>query len=331
MSRLTNKQVQFRVWELDKYLIKQYKEQSVQKKRDSALYEKEFKKRIKKVIKILTPITNEAAKNLRVYRERGRKPELKPNEKLRLMLIHQLFGKSNRIMSYMLLLFSLMTGIDVSYKTIERLYSDEETQLALHNLLISMLQKKKVREVDVCGDATGYGLFISKHYYSYAQKLKDKAKDSKNTKKSFVYQFALMDLSTRMYVCFGSSLISEKQAFDKAMQMLGELDVRIRSVRLDRYYSFPCYVKQFPKSTVYIIPRKNSKLGHGDEWLETMRRFLEDTLDYLREYFKRVNSENGFAQDKKMFGDKVRQKREDRIEIVLFCRGIWHNLLYLFS
>lgn len=138
-----------------------------------------------------------------------------------------------------------------------------------------------------------------------------------------------MDLKTRMYVCFGSSLISEKRAFDKAMEMLKKLDVSINSIRLDRYYSFPTYVKQFPGSTIYIIPRKNSKLGHGTEWLEIMRRFLEDTMKYLGEYFKRVNSENGFSQDKKLFGDRVRQKRNDRIDTVLFCRGVWHNLLYL--
>jgi len=329
--RLTNKQIQFRVKQLDKFLIKEYKEQSIQKKRDSALYEKEFMRRIKKTIRLLNPITEKATKNLRTYRKRGRRPELRPNEKLRLILIHQLFGKSNRMMSYMLLIFSLMTGINVSYKTVERLYSDEETELALHNLLILMLRKKGIKEIDACADATGYGLFISKHYLSYAQKLKDKAKESKNTKKAFVYQFALMDLATRMYVCLGTSLISEKQAFDKAMQMLEEVDVKIRSVRLDRYYSFPSYVKQFPNSIVYIIPRKNSKLGHGEQWLNTMRRFLEDTMKYLGEYFRRVNSENGFAQDKKMFGDKVRQKRNDRIDTVLFCRGIWHNLLYLFS
>lgn len=316
---------------MDKLLINEYKEKSVQKERDSALYEREFKRRIKKAIKLLAPITKEATKDLRIYRERGRRPELKPDEKLRLILIHQLFGKSNRMMSYMLLIFSLMTGVDVSYKTVERLYSDEETEIALHNLLMLMLKKRNVKEIDVCGDATGYGLFISKHYSSYAQKLRDKAKDSEFTKKAFVYQFALMDLSTRMYVCFGSSLVSEKQAFDKAMQMLKELKLKINSVRLDRYYSFLSYVKQFPDSVVYIIPRKNSKLGHGDQWLRTMRCFLEDTMNYLREYFKRVNSENGFAQDKRLFGDKVRQKREDRIDTVLFCRGIWHNLLYLFS
>jgi transposase len=329
--QIRNKQIKHRLWELGKFLLNQYKEQSVQKEKDYALYEKKFKKRIKKVIKELTTITNEATRNLKIYRGRGRRPQLKPNDKLRLILIHQIFGKSNRMMSYMLLIFSLMTGIDVSYKTIERLYSDEETEIALHNLLILILNKKGIREIDACGDATGYGLFISKHYLSYAEKLKDNAKESKNTKKAFVYKFALMDLSTRMYVCFGSSLISEKQAFDSAMQMLKETNIKIKSIRLDRYYSFPTYVKQFPDSTVYIIPRKNSRLGHGEQWLNTMRRFLEDTMTYLGEYFKRVNSENGFAQDKKMFGDKVRQKRDDRIDTVLLCRVVWHNLLYLFG
>jgi transposase len=263
--QLRNKQIQYRLWEIDKFLLDQYRKQSKQIKRDYEQYEREFMRRIKKAIKLLTPITDEATKNLRIYRERGRKPELKPNEKLRLILIHQLFGKSNRMMSYMLLIFSLMTGINISYKTVERLYSDEEIEMALHNLLIMMLRKKGVKEIDACADTTGYGLFINKHYLSYAQKLKDKAKHSKNTKKAFVYQFALMDLKTRMYVCFDSSLVSEKQAFDKSMQMLKEMDVKIKSIRLDRYYRFPSYVKQFPNSTVYIIPRKNSKLGHGDE------------------------------------------------------------------
>jgi transposase len=40
-----------------------------------------------------------------------------------------------------------------------------------------------------------------------------------------------------------------------------------------------------------------------------MKSFVEDTLDYIGEYFQRVNSENGFAQDKKVLGWRVSQKR----------------------
>lgn len=336
MGRLYEKDIHEKLIELEKIILPKYREESKKRiegqKIDYALYEKEFRKRMKGAIKILTPITNEATRTLFFYREKGVKPLLKPNEKLRLILIHQLFGKSNRNMSYMLMLFSLMTGVDVSYKYVERLYSDPETEAALFNLLILLLKKKKIDEIDCCGDATGYSLIISKHYLSEVNKLKDKIKeqDPKNEKKAFVYKFALMDLKTRMYVCYGSSLISEKRAFDKAMQMLKLLDVSIKSIRLDRYYSNPCYVKQFPDSKVYIIPKSNSGLGHGDEWLNAMKSFVEDTYNYIREYFQRVNSENGWAQDKKLLGWKVSQRRCDRIDTALFCRCIWHNLFYLF-
>lgn len=331
--QLRNKQIKKRLLELNTF-IEEYKEfsRAHKEKPNYAKYEKEFKKRIRKAVKILKQMTDEATTHLRVYRGRGAKPFLKPNEKLRLILIHQLVGKSNRIMSNMLLLFSLMNGIDVSYKTIERLYSDPEVEAALFNLLILILRKKKIGQIDTCGDATGYSLIISKHYASEVNKYKEKIKkqDGNQKKKAFVYKFALMDLSTRMYVCFGTSLKSEKKAFDKAMQMLNKIDVSIKSVRLDRYYSLPYYVSLFKQAKVYIIPRKNSKLGHGDEWLETMKRFLDDTMSYLKEYFRRVNSESGFAQDKKLFGWKVSQKIEERIDTALFCRVIWHNLINLF-
>ena len=336
MGQIWEEHIHNKLTELDKVILPKYREES--KKRieeqniDFALYEKEFKKRIKSAIKILTPITNEATSGLVFYREKGVRPLLKPNEKLRLILIHQLFGKSNRNMSYMLMLFSLMTGIDVSYNYIERLSSDPETEAALFNLLILLLKKKEINKIDCCGDATGYSLMISKHYLSEVNKLKDKIKeqDSKENKKAFVYNFALMDLKTRMYVCYGTSLISEKKAFDEAMKMLKLLDVSINSIRLDRYYSNPCDVKKFPNSKVYIIPKINAGLGHGDEWLNTMKSFVEDTWNYLHEYFKRVNIENAWAQDKKVLGWKVSQKRLDRIDTALFCRCIWHDLFYLF-
>ena len=328
MGQIWEKHISNKLKELEKIILPVYREKSKKEREergiDYALYELEFRKRIKHAIKTVNPITNEAVNCLVFHRGRRNKPALKAHEKLRLILIHQLFGKSNRNMSCMLLLFSLMTGVDVSYKTIERFYSDAETEAALFNLLVLMLRKKKVFEIDCCGDGTGYSLFISKHYLSEVNKLKDKVKeqDIKNEKKSFVFKFALMDLKTRMYVCYGTSLKSEKDAFNKAMTMLKRLDVSIKSIRLDRYYSNPCDVKQFPDSKVYIIPKKNAGLGHGDEWLNAMKSFVENTLNHIEEYFQRVNSENGWAQDKKVFGWKVSQRRLDRIDTALFCRCI---------
>tara|TARA_Y100000296_G_scaffold4518_1_gene5828 strand:- start:111 stop:1055 length:945 start_codon:yes stop_codon:yes gene_type:complete len=311
------------------FLLEQYKKEHESKGMNWEKYEKEFKERFRNAMNNLNPLIEKACKNISFYRGKGDKPTLTVEQKLKLLLLSQLAGKSNRMMANMTRLFSLITGIDRSYKTIERLYSDPEVNCALFNLWILILKNKGVKEVDTCGDATGFGLFISKHYSSYAQKLKDKAKDSKNTKRSFVYKFSLLDLKSKMYVCFGTSLISEAKAFHKAMEMLGLLDIKIKSVRLDRYYSFPCYAKLFPESKFYVIPRKGAGLGHGDEWLNAMRSFVWDFMNHMKEYFKRNNSESCFGADKKMFGWKVRQKRADRIDTALFCRDIWHNLFRL--
>jgi transposase len=93
-------------------------------------------------------------------------------------------------------------------------------------------------------------LTISKHYESVAKEIKEKAKDDSSTleeeeeeqqskRQAFAYTFRLMDLSSWMYIAWGSSLKSEKKdAYDKAMHMLSELDSTLDSVRLDRYYSF---------------------------------------------------------------------------------------------
>ena len=112
--------------------------------------------------------------------------------------------------------------------------------------------------------------------------------------------------------------------------MLSRIDVNINSIRLDRYYSFPSYVNQFKESKVYIIPKKNVELANGFKWHETLKNFLLNTMDYLEEYFKRNNSESGWASDKKMFGWKISQKRDDRIDTALFVRAVWHNLLLIY-
>lgn len=329
MAELWEKHIHDRLKDLENYLLEKYRKEHPKKEIDYAAYEKEFRQRFRNAMHELPLLVAQATSHLKLYRGKGDKPSLSPKERLRLLLTSQLAGKSNRMMAYMTQLFATITGIHRSYKTIERLYSDREVEIALFNLWVLMLKKKNVKHIDSTGDATGYGLFISKHYATYAKKLKDKAKDAESTKKSFVYKFALMDLKTKMYVCFGTSLISEKRAFDQAMQMLKETGVKIKSIRLDRYYSFPCYVGMFPEAKVYIIPRTDAKLGHGVHWYETMKSFVEQTMHYLEEYFKRENSEVGWSVDKKMFGGSVRQKREDRINTALFCRAVWHNLLRL--
>jgi len=134
-----------------------------------------------------------------------------------------------------------------------------------------------------------------------------------------------MDLKTKMK--FGSSMKSEKDEFNRAMMFLKTVDVKLKSVRLDKYYSESSYMSRFDKDTaVYIIPKKNATLNGSQKWKDTMREFVTDTYQYLKEYYKRENSEAG---DKKLFGWGIAQRREDRIDSALFCTGLWHNLFNL--
>lgn len=331
MVQIRAKQIRQKVKILDS-IIEEYKKINPQRKRDYVKYESEFKRRLKKSIKNLDRLINESIERLNYCSKNENKHSLTLAKRMRLILVKELTEKGNRKIANLLDLFSMLNGINISYKTVERLYSDDKVRLGLHNLFILTLNKRGIKNIDACGDATGYSLTITKHYSSYVQKLKDKVKCQEDCKKkSFVYQFVIMDLKNKMYVCYGSSLKSEKEAFDKAIQMLQDIDVKIESIRLDRYYSCPVYVNLFKGSRVYIIPKKNVELANGLKWNDIMTEFVINTMNYLKEYFKRNNSESGFSSDKKMFGWKVSQKRDDRIDTSLFVRTVWHNLLLLYN
>ena len=330
MDIMRSKEIKDRLKYIDDFLLDHYKDNKKHEKRDWRTYEQQLMNRVKKGLKNLEPLVNEAI-NFEFHRGQGRKPDIELKHRVLLLLLKQFIGKSNRTMASMLTIFSIFSDIDVEYKTIERLYSDKEVEIAIYNLHILILKKKGVKEIDACGDGTGYSLTIKKHYASVISKMKDKAKEAKpKKKKSFVYSFSLLDLDSKMYVAFGTSLKSEKQAFDRAMKMLKYSDVEIKSIRLDKYYSLPSYVDKFEDAKVYIIPRKNATLRGSWKWKDTMEDFVNNTLSYLGQYYRRNNSESGFSADKRWFGWKVMQKRDDRIDTAITCTNVWHNLLNLY-
>jgi hypothetical protein len=112
-------------------LVKHYKEQKETKKRDWKTYEQKFAQRVKTAMKELSPLVEEAVNALKLCRKekRGNKPKLNLKQKTVLLLLKHLFGKSNRNMANLLIIFTLLTEIDVSYKTVERLYSEPEVIL----------------------------------------------------------------------------------------------------------------------------------------------------------------------------------------------------------
>ncbi len=336
MPRIMAEDIQYKLEEINSTIGKKYKLEHPRKERDWHSYEKEFSKRIRLAMKDLDPLIQEAVSSVEFIPRPGHPHSLTLEQRVKLILIKQLVGESNRMFANMLDIFSMLSGVDISYKTIERLYSDDEVIIAIHNLHALILKRKKVTNSDATGDGTGYSLTVKKNYESHAQKLKDMAKENPDYRKEkeskghrkrlFAYSFALMDLQSRLYIAFGSSMKSEREAYERAMDLLSSIGIEMDSIRLDRYYSSPSYVDKLGDTKVFVIPKKNATLNGSQKWKDTMKEFVENTMPYLEQYHQRSNSESGFAADKKMLGWNVAQKRDDRIDNALFCTGVWHNL-----
>ncbi|MDP2907654.1 MAG: hypothetical protein Q8O03_06950 [Nanoarchaeota archaeon] len=88
-----------------------------------------------------------------------------------------------------------------------------------------------------------------------------------------------------MYVVYGSSFKSEDDAYQQALNMMGELDLNIDldSLRLDRYYSKQQYVKQIGKTfknvKIYLIPKKNATVKESWKWKRMLYKFVNETQE----------------------------------------------------
>ena len=71
----------------------------------------------------------------------GRPPKLDLEKKANLFILARFLSKSNRGVEEALEYFQPLFGVDVSYKYIERLYSDPEVKLALHNVFVLLLKE----------------------------------------------------------------------------------------------------------------------------------------------------------------------------------------------
>jgi transposase len=245
----------------------------------------------------------------------GRPPKLDLEKKVNLFLLARLLSKSNRGMEEALELFQPLFGFDVSYKYIERLYGDEEVKIALHNLFVLLLRDEGASG-DLAGDGTGYSVKVESHYRT----------DPRKNGKKYIHFFSMIDLGTGMYVGCGVSRVSEMAAFQKAVEMLKRIDAKVRSVRLDRYYSSKKVIEQFGrKVSMYLVPKKNIARV-GGVWADIFGRMVESPVGFLSQYFLRNACESGFSSDKRRFERVIRQRREDRQETALFSNAFLHNL-----
>ncbi|EQD62495.1 ISA1214-6 transposase, partial [mine drainage metagenome] len=115
-------------------------------------YEREYAERVRYVGRELNSLTGEAISSIRTEKSNLGKPQkLQLQQKVVTLLLKSIFEKHNRPMAGLLSLFGAFLGIDVSYKTVERLYSDELVQMALHNMFVLTIKRRCGRIIDTSG------------------------------------------------------------------------------------------------------------------------------------------------------------------------------------
>ena len=341
---ITNKQFEEFKKELAAIIDIYKKEYSEQKPTDWKTYEKHWANRLRTALKEVKSVIDQAENCIKIRPKHfGRPPKAKAKQKVLILLAKDLVQLSGRKMANLLPLFSLFDDVDISYKTIERAYSDPVVRLIIHNMFVIFVKRKGIKQADITGDGTGYSLTITKHYRSVREKAGETIKSNITSivtvakpqtkqykKRLFTYVFALMDLDTHMYVGYGASMKSEKAAFKAALELMRECGVQARSVRLDQYYAGQSTAAAFEADTaVYVIPKSNATIKGSYAWKDMIRNLISDPFLFLSEYFRRERSESGFSADKRCDGWKIWQRRGDRIETATMCKGVWHNLLWL--
>lgn len=341
---LTNKQFDQFKQELPAIIDIYKQEFSEQKPTNYQTYEKQWANRLRTALKEIKTVIDQAENSVKVRPKLfGRPPKAQAKQKVLILLAKDLAQFSNRKMANLLMLFSLFGDLDISYKTVERAYSNPMVRIIIHNMFVILVKRKGIKQADLAGDGTGYSLTITKHYRSVREKAGDSIKScgkpksvqakpqaKRDKRRLFTYAFAFMDLESHMYVGYGASLKSEKAAFRAALELMGECGVEARSVRLDQYYATQSTAAAFEANTaMYLIPKSNATIRGSYAWKDMIWDLISYPFLFLGEYFRREHSESGFSADKRCCGWKIWQKRDERIQTATMCKGLWHNLLWL--
>src|SRR5208283_2813276 len=297
---ITNRQLEDFKKELDIIIDLYKKEFSTKKPTDWKAYEKQWSQRLRTALKEIKSVINQAEKRITIKPKHfGRPPKAEAKQKVLILLAKDLVQFSGRKMADLLPLFSLFDDVDISYKTIERSYSNPLVRMIIHNMFVILVERKGITQADLTGDGTGYSLTITKHYRSMREKAGEAAKSNEakpeakqqtkqDSKRLFTYAFALMDLDSHMYVGYGASLRSEKAAFKAALEIMRECGVKAKSDRLDQYYAGQSTATAFDKNTaVYVIPKSNATIRGSYAWKDIIRDLMYYPFLFLSEYFRR--------------------------------------------
>jgi len=319
---VTNNQLEKVLGEMD-YLIKYYRKHcSVEDKKYSSAYDLLLRTEFKAVVTRINVDVDKAAEPILLQQNRTGRPPTNKILTTKMLLLQQIFGFPNRLMEGFSAMFLLKGGETISYKTIERAYSDPVVAIILHNLFV--MSAGEPLEVSSSADGTGIALNIFKHYQTDRVNDLKEEKDT-NKRKQYLFSVAILDLDTNKYIGYAAGFKSEKQLFIEALAMAKQQGFVLKQICLDKYYSYQSIFSCVGKETkVIVIPKCNATIRGPKEWKHMIRELIINPLKYLATYYQRVKSESSFSRDKRRHG-QIRQRIPERQMIAALTRAILHN------
>ena len=148
MPRVAGDDIQYKLEEINSFLAIRYRMDHPKRERDWRTYEQEFSTRIKTAMKDLDPLIQEAVSTIHIIHGPGHPHSLSLDHRVKLLLIKQLVGESNRMFANMLDIFSMLSGINVSYKTVT--LGQKSSLFVFFNYKIGLLSQEFLWAIHLC-------------------------------------------------------------------------------------------------------------------------------------------------------------------------------------
>ena len=117
MAKITSDDIQYKLEETNSTIGKKYKLEHPRKERDWRTYEQEFAQRIKTAMWDFDPLVKEAVSAIHILLRAGHPHPPSLEHGVKLLFVKQLVGELNGMFANMLVIFYMISSMDVSYKT----------------------------------------------------------------------------------------------------------------------------------------------------------------------------------------------------------------------
>ena len=257
----------------------------------------------------------------------------------KLILAQQYDGRCNRVSVGLLRLLTERLGINavhagLSYKTLERSYSDPMVVAVLNEVFFLTQNPVRMREDGFAVDGTCFPTTIKANWESAKKRFAEKGEG----KKRRVFEKAILACGTSFKIISGFAVASTPYASDSPylkpiLRQIVQLYDHVRLITADSAFLSRenCASIAELGAKPRIMPKRNVtfRAGGAEAWRQMLREFTEDTQRWLRDYHTRSVMETVNSTMKRVAPTPLRKRLIQRLATEILARICVYNLRQL--